>query len=123
LPEELPIRKGFLGYTVQQYVTRASGGERRAVKAYDQHRAQIPQHADRLVELSSYESEDLELGTIPNMFAMIPLAQAVHAPIVSLTTSDGLRGAQVSQQGRYAEQLEEIFNKISTRLHVTADGS
>lgn len=116
LPSTLPIRQGFLGYTVQQYVTRASGGERRRVKAYDQHRAEIPAHAERLVELSSVNADELELGTIPNMFAMIPLAQSVHAPIMSLTASDGLRGAQVSQQARYAEQLHDIFGLIYDRL-------
>lgn len=116
LPEELPIRTGFVGYTIQQYVSRASGGEVRRVKAYDQHRAEIPQHARRLVELSRYPGEQLELGTIPNMFSMIPLAQSVHAPIMSLTTADGLRGAQVSQQQRYAEQLEGIFRLIAERL-------
>jgi hypothetical protein len=38
LPDPLPIRHGFLGYTVQQYVSRASGGEIRRVQAYDSHR-------------------------------------------------------------------------------------
>jgi hypothetical protein len=96
LPAELPIQTGFLGYTIQQYVSRASGsGERRQVQAYDRHRDEIPAHASRLRELSPYENGDLDLGTVPNMFAMIPLAQSVHAPIMSLTTSDGLRGAQV----------------------------
>jgi cellulose biosynthesis protein BcsQ len=116
IPRRLPIRDGFLGYTVQQYVSRAAGGERRPVKAYDQHRAEIPEHAEQLVQLSVYSEDDLELGTIPNMFAMIPLAQAVHAPIMSLTAEDGLRGAQVSQQARYAEQLDEIFGRIQGRL-------
>ena len=50
------------------------------------------------------------------MFSMIPLAQSVHAPIMSLTSNDGIRGAQVSQQARYAAQLEEIFGRVSSRL-------
>lgn len=116
LPAELPISYGFIGYTVQQYVSRASGGEIRRVKAYDQHRAEIPMHAEQLEALSQFEADDLELGTVPNMFSMIPLAQSVHAPIMSLTPSDGLRGAQVSQQKRYAEQLEEIFETIKNRI-------
>jgi hypothetical protein len=33
LPDPLPIRHGFLGYTVQQYVSRASGGQIRASAA------------------------------------------------------------------------------------------
>jgi cellulose biosynthesis protein BcsQ len=116
LPVTLPIRQGFVGYTVQQYVSRASGGEIRRVQAYDQHREEIPERAQRLVELSVYNGDSIELGTVPNMFSMIPLAQSVHAPIMSLTTADGLRGAQVSQQRRYAEQLQGIFQQILERL-------
>lgn len=116
LPAELPISEGFVGYTVQQYVSRASGGEVRRVKAYDQHRSEIPRHAEQLVELSTFDSQKLELGTVPNMFSMIPLAQSVHAPIMSLEPSDGVRGAQVSQQKRYADQLEDIFEIISDRI-------
>jgi cellulose biosynthesis protein BcsQ len=116
LPLDLPVRLGFVGYTVQQYVSRASGGEIRRVQAYDQHRDEIPARAQRLVELSLYDGKSIELGTVPNMFSMIPLAQAVHAPIMSLTTADGLRGAQVSQQQRYAEQLDAIFRQILGRL-------
>jgi hypothetical protein len=116
LPEQLPIQTGFVGYTVQQYVSRSSRGDVRKVLAYDQHRDQIPAHAAPLVELSSYDVDELELGTVPNMFSMIPLAQSAHAPIMSLTTEDGLRGAQVNQQRRYADQLENIFELIQARL-------
>ena len=115
-PRDIPIRQGFLGYTVQQYVSRASGGDVRRVQAYDQHRDQIPEHARQLEELSEYAGSELDLGVVPNMFSMIPLAQSVHAPIVALTSADGLRGAQVSQQERYAEQLQAIFAQIDGRL-------
>jgi cellulose biosynthesis protein BcsQ len=115
IPSVPPIASGFVGYTVQQYVSRASGGEVRRVKAYDRHKDEIPRHAESLSQLSTH-SQGFALGTVPNMFSMIPLAQAVHAPIMSLTNSDGLRGAQVSQQERYAEQLEDIFKRIVARL-------
>lgn len=114
LPDPLPIEHGFIGYTVQQYVSRASGGQVRQIEAYDQHRREIPQRAQRLIELSRISGE-LELGTVPNMFSMIPLAQGQHAPIADLSREDGLRGAQFSQQERYAEQLDAIFRAISER--------
>lgn len=115
LPDPLPIRHGFLGYTVQQYVSRASGGEIRRVQAYDSHRNEIPSRAKRLIALSKF-SAGLELGTVPNMFSMVPLAQSRHAPIAALRKSDGLRGAQFSQQTKYADQLADIFAKITRRL-------
>jgi cellulose biosynthesis protein BcsQ len=116
LPDPLPIQHGFIGYTVQQYVSRASGGEIRQIEAYDKHRRAIPKRAQSLVKLSRLSTE-IELGTVPNMFSMIPLAQSCHAPISGLQREDGLRGAQFSQQQRYVEQLDEIFARISTRVH------
>lgn len=120
LPQSVPIRHGFIGYTVQQYVSRASGGQIRQIEAYDQHRREIPERAERLIELSRIDS-DLELGTVPNMFSMIPLAQGRHAPITGLLREDGLRGAQFSQQERYSEQLDVIFREISDRAAVGID--
>lgn len=120
LPDPLPVRHGFIGYTVQQYVSRASGGQVRQIEAYDQHRREIPNRAERLIELSRVGGE-LALGTVPNMFSMIPLAQGRHAPIASLEREDGLRGAQFSQQERYAQQLDEIFSAISERVRADAE--
>jgi len=115
LPDPLPVRHGFVGYTVQQYVSRASGGQIREIEAYDQHRREIPDRAEKLIELSRVKG-DLELGTVPNMFSMIPLAQGQHSPIANLSREDGLRGAQFSQQERYVEQLDAIFKGISERV-------
>lgn len=114
LPEDLAIRNGYLGYTVQQYVSRTSKGEVRRIRSYDRHREEIPARAQRLAPRSPFSGE-LEVGTVPNMFSMIPLAQTMHAPIISLRKEDGLRGAQPSQQQRYAEQLHDIFTTISSR--------
>lgn len=115
LPDPLPIQHGFAGYTVQQYVSRSSGGEARQTEAYEQHRREIPERARALAELSGFEG-DIDLGTVPNMFSMIPLAQSCHAPIAELEKEDGLRGAQFSQQQRYVEQLDYVFSRISSRL-------
>ncbi len=115
LQNPLPIEHGFVGYTVQQYVSRASGGEVRRTQAYEQHRQEIPARAQALSELSGLEG-DVDLGTVPNMFSMIPLAQGCHAPIGDLRKEDGLRGAQISQHERYVEQLDEVFSRISARV-------
>lgn len=120
LPDPLPIRHGFVGYTVQQYVSRSSGGEIRQTEAYEQHRREIPERAAALSELSGFSGE-IELGTVPNMFSMIPLAQGRHAPIAALQKDDGLRGAQYSQQQRYVEQLDQVFERISDRLSSTTE--
>jgi cellulose biosynthesis protein BcsQ len=115
-PTEPRVAKGFIGYTVQQYVTKAMRGGSRSVNAYERYRRQIPDRAESLKSFSYPSAYDHDLGVVPNMFSMIPLAQAVHAPIRELTTSDGLRGAQVSQQERYAARLEEIAKRLISNI-------
>jgi cellulose biosynthesis protein BcsQ len=121
LPDPLPIRHGFVGYTVQQYVSRSSGGKIRQTEAYEQHRREIPERAAALSDLSGFAG-DIDLGTVPNMFSMIPLAQGCHAPIAGLKKADGLRGAQFSQQQRYVEQLKKVFGNIAARASRSREG-
>lgn len=112
LTPEPRVDHAFAGYTVQQYVTKAMGGGYRDVNAYDRYKRQIPERAEALTALRYPEAGEPNLGVVPNMFSMVPLAQAAHAPIRDLTPSDGLRGAQISQQARYSERLEEIADRL-----------
>jgi cellulose biosynthesis protein BcsQ len=119
LQEEPRTSRAFAGYTVQQYVTKNMGGRYRTVNAYDRYRRQIPERAEVLTEIRAPEAQDLELGVVPNMFSMVPLAQAAHAPIRDLLPSDGLRGAQVNQQARYSEKLEQIALRLMQNVGLT----
>ncbi|MFS0910819.1 ParA family protein [Microbacterium sp. 179-I 3D2 NHS] len=115
LVREQQLRASYLGFTIQQYVTKSSdNGQRRGVKSYDFYRKQIPTKAQKLADALKSTSGGAahDLGTVPHMFSMVPLAQARHAPIASLTKDDGLRGAQISQQANYREQLEQIGNRL-----------
>ncbi|WP_146076499.1 hypothetical protein [Rathayibacter sp. AY1A7] len=119
LDDKNSLRPGYLGYTIQQYVSKSvRDGSRRGVRSYDYYRKQIPARARKLAEtlrpLSLGESRDL--GTVPHMFSMVPLAQSRHAPISSLTSADGLRGSQISQQAKYREQLDDIGAKLAEDL-------
>ena len=102
------IETAYVGYTVQQYVSKRTGTQVRSVAAYDQFRFQIPDRAQELLKFVAPTVEIPELGIVPNMFSMIPLAQGAHAPIRDLRPQDGVRGAQVTQQANYSEQLGEI---------------
>jgi cellulose biosynthesis protein BcsQ len=110
------VYQAFAGYTVQQYVTKAMGTEYRSVNAYDRYKRQIPERAAALAKFLCPTATDPNLGVVPNMFSMVPLAQAVHAPIRDLKIGDGLRGAQVSQQARYLERLEEIAHRLAQNI-------
>lgn len=116
-PSGASLSAGYLGYTIQQYVSKTTAtGERRNVNAYDRFKRQIPTKARKLASLSNAAPTELSLGIVPHMFSMVPLAQAHHAPIASLLTSDGLRGAQISQQAKYRKQLEEIGARLLANL-------
>lgn len=116
LRSALRIRNGWAGYTVQQYVSRTSAGVVRDIKAYDRYKSQIPTRAKVLDGFRSVHASQLEIGIIPNMFAMIPMAQAVHSPISDLRKEDGLRGAQPAQRDKYVGQLDDIFANILTNI-------
>lgn len=127
LPKHGGLNATYLGYTIQQYVTKARGGQLRDVHAYDRYKRQIPTKAKKLATAVGTpvksRGDGLNLGIVPHMFSMVPLAQAHHAPIASLTQADGLRGAQFNQQSRYAEQLDEIGQRLARRLSAAeADG-
>lgn len=115
------VSRGWIGYTVQQYVTKAMGGGSRTVNAYEKYRRQVPGRAEALATISYPSARNHNLGVVPNMFSMVPLAQAAHAPIRELTPSDGVRGAQGNQQRRYVQRLEEIAEKLIRNTGLKAD--
>jgi cellulose biosynthesis protein BcsQ len=116
ISSSLPVARGWAGYSVQQYVAKITGGQIREVQAYDRYKKEIPSRAAKLKEFEAASLQSRELGIVPNMFSMIPMAQAAHAPITDLTTDDGVRGAQVTQQKRYVEQLTEMFDRLKTNV-------
>jgi cellulose biosynthesis protein BcsQ len=112
------IRAQFGGYTTQEYLTKYTEGKARSVLAYDKYKGQIPLKASDLAANLHSSAEALELGIVPYMFSMVPLAQAAHAPIRGLVASDGLNGAQFNQQKRYAKKLAEIGDRLAKRLKI-----
>lgn len=118
IPRAPSVLSGFLGYTVQQYVTKSMGESSRSVNSYERYRRQIPARAEMLNRYSYAAAHHHDLGLVPNMFSMVPLAQAAHAPIRELTARDGIRGAQVSQQARYARRLGQISDAIMRNLGI-----
>ena len=115
IPKRLPIRTGWAGYSVQQYVAKSAGGKIRGVQSYERYRQQIPEKAELLRKIAASGIEP-NLGIVPNMFSMVPLAQTAHSPIADLKPADGVRGAQVSQRLRYIEQLNEMFETLAGNL-------
>jgi cellulose biosynthesis protein BcsQ len=119
IQETLSIKRGFVGYTVLQYITKARSGERRATVAFEEILTQVPAVVES--SLNPFFKEGLtidsaHLGDIPNLFSLVPLAQSAHAPITSLEYHDGLAGGQIKQQEVYATFIQQVGDRLATNI-------
>lgn len=115
------LRAAFGGYTTQEYLTKYTEGKARSVLAYDKYKVQIPLKAKALADNLRSPDLDLDLGVVPYMFSMVPLAQSAHAPISELKGADGLNGAQFNQQSRYSKKLAVIGDRLAEQLDLATD--
>lgn len=107
----------FVGYTVQQYITKTIRNEKRATGAYETILAQIPNKVGTsLGELVARNVESLRLGDVPHMFSLVPLAQSAHTPIHGLTSKDGLSGGQYNQQAEYNTFISKLAASLLENL-------
>jgi cellulose biosynthesis protein BcsQ len=127
--ETYPIRTStsqvarFIGYTVQQYITKAKKGERRATKAYETIMERIPQTVSERMDdyiAPHLSADDLRLPDVPHMYSLIPLAQAANCPIHLLQTNDGLVGTQYSQKEGYAAFIRSLAMSILSNSEIEA---
>lgn len=100
----------FIGYVTQSYLAkRDSQGQRRAVQAYESIRTQI----DGIIEdhglAKNLRGLKYEIGTVPNLFSLVPMSQSSHSPIFGLTASDGVVGAHFSK----VKDSLDIFKSVS----------
>jgi len=117
------ILGGFVGYTVQQYITKSYGKERRATKAYEA----IIESVDAEIHsaLATFYSPALaedparaKLGDIPHLYSLVPLAQKKAVPIHGLTNADGLVGSQYSAVREYSSRLTPIAEHLLSNLQI-----
>jgi cellulose biosynthesis protein BcsQ len=111
----LPITLGYVGYTIQQYITKSKGGVRRPTRAYEKIISNVPGEIEK--SLSNYLSvgmntKNVQLGDVPHLYSLIPLAQSVSSPLFELKSGDGIVGTQ----GKQKEQYEEILGTICSNL-------
>jgi len=109
----------FAGYSVQQYVTRTFKTGRRPVRSYDQIMREIPSTVKQAMELltpSVLSDEDLELGHIPYLYSLVPMAQAAKSPIHALASADGLVGSQYSQVRSYSDVMDSLCDRLLANI-------
>lgn len=118
IPETLKIALGFVGYTIQQYITKSKGGERRPTKAFENIITLIPNEVT--VNLLPFAVDPIKpsahLGDVPHLYSLVPLAQASNSPVHGLQSSDGLVGAQYSQQEQYTDIIQSVTDSLLTNL-------
>ncbi len=105
----------LVGYSVQQYVSRSFKDGQRPVKAYDKIMQQIPSTITNSLDflIPQYiKKQNLELGHIPYLYSLVPMAQSAKAPIHKLESKDGLVGSQYQQVKDYADLMENVCTKL-----------
>ena len=119
IPAAAKISKGYIGYTIQQYITKSYSGVRRPTKAYEEIINNVPDEIDR--SLGHYFKDgltraDLKLGDVPHLYSLIPLAQSNSSPLTKLKGSDGLVGTQFKQVKDYKDLIENIIQHLFRNL-------
>lgn len=114
----------FVGYTVQQYITKTIRNEKRATGAYEAILEQIPDEIAKSLGPSVATPLDLgqtRLGDVPHMFSLVPLAQTAHTPIHKLTGGDGLSGGQYQQQDKYKDFIGRLSESLMRNLRQSSE--
>lgn len=116
VPSNLGISNGFIGYTVQQYTTKTSDGQRRKVAAFDKIIKKMPKAISQaLSEYTDIDEADLSLGDIPYLYSLIPLAQDANVPIHKLSGEHGLRGSRYTLANKYKTEMISVASSIRDR--------
>ncbi len=106
----------FAGYVTQQYTAKTTGtGEKRAVKAYEKIMRRVPQSIDKnFVKVLQPKKRALnyQLGSVPNLHSLVPMAQVARRPIFELKAKDGVVGAHFTK----VRDSKDLFEVVAERF-------
>lgn len=122
------IGNGYVGYIVQQYITKSYGGNRRATTAYENIRTLVPKQVEEsltafLPAALKDDQDQLNLGDIPHLYSLVPLAQSNAVPISGLTSKDGLVGSQYRQQESYKAMISKVAEAFLRNMNAAGADS
>ena len=116
---EVKLTTKLIGFSVQQYVTKSFAKGRRPVASYDKIVRQMPEtimtHLNFLIP-DHLSVDSLNLGDVPYLYSLVPVAQSCKAPMYNLTYADGAKGNLLNSVKRYSEMLEKICEKLLINL-------
>lgn len=108
----------FLGYVTQQYLAkRDSDGVRRGVNAYENIRTNIDGVITKCGLNKSIPGHPFEIGTVPNLFSLIPMSQSNNTPVFELSSKDGVRGAHFAKVKDAGRIFELVTQNLLERIH------
>jgi cellulose biosynthesis protein BcsQ len=121
---EPAIVGGYIGYTVQQYITKSFGKERRATKAYESIIGNVDAEIQSALRtyyspLLDADTSKAKLGDIPHLYSLVPLAQKRAVPIHGLTSTDGLVGSQFAAVRDFKKMIDPIARNLLRNLGFT----
>lgn len=103
----------FIGYVSQQYLAKSRKGQRRPVSAYEKIRSQIDGIISKNIWNQNTLEVNYEIGSIPNLFSLIPMSQSNHKPVFALTAKEGVVGAHFQK----VKDAEELFGHVSEEIY------
>lgn len=107
----------FIGYVTQQYMAKRDiHGERRPVKAYEDIRKEIDSIILKNFVGDRTPAEPYELGTVPNLFSLVPMSQKSHKPVFELLAKDGVVGAHFTKVKEAKQIFGQVANEILDRI-------
>lgn len=118
-----PIAQGYLGYTMQQYITKSKEGQRIPTARYENILNLVPPVIEE--SLSNFLKPGVnlaqaKLGDVPHLYSLIPLAQSNASPILELKSSDGLVGSQYRQRDDYEKIIRAVCKRIKENVGLNA---
>lgn len=121
IKSEVTVDKGFLGYTIQSYISRKhADGTIRTTQSYqtiiDNFEPEVNKNLSVFRKPEITELSELNLGEIPHMFGILALSQFVGAPIANLKSTDGMAGSQYTQAKNYIKAFDTISDRIIQNL-------
>ncbi|MGX4583043.1 ParA family protein [Paenibacillus chitinolyticus] len=109
----------LIGFSIQQYVTRSFKEGRRPVASYDRIIKEVPEAIERYLGYLIYGDltiDDLNLGDVPYLYSLVPLAQSSKAPMYDLGKADGVVGGQINSVKKYHDMLEIICRRVMINM-------
>lgn len=113
-------RLQFLGYITQQYTAKMIRGKKQLVSAFDKIAKKIPIRIEKQLVANFTEKprpkSSFDLGSIPTLHSLIPLAQSSHTPIFGLKAAHGVVGAHFTKVREYGETISGIAERFQSQL-------